>query len=112
MPSDWLKSSPGVENRLREAGIPGIKYVDQGSRGKLSMEDLQNNLKIAQDRMKETGGAPFAKTALFRAKQAIKDYESPTSNFVVFNDALIDIVRKYGIAAIAAIPPAFSQKQQ
>ena len=49
---------------LREAGIPGIKYLDQGSRG---------------------------------AGQG-------SSNFVVFNDKLIDIIKKYGLAGIA--PPA------
>ena len=56
---------------LRKGGIPGIKYLDQGSRA-----------------------------------------EGGTSNFVVFNDALIDIVRKYGIAAIAAIPPALALKNE
>jgi hypothetical protein len=51
---------------MREAGIPGIKYLDQGSR---------------------TGG-------------------SGTSNYVVFDDKLIDILRKYGVSSIAALPPA------
>jgi len=32
--ADWIQHSPGAEQRLREAGIPGIKYLDQGSRGK------------------------------------------------------------------------------
>jgi len=31
-PGDWIKSSPGAEARMNEAGIPGIKYLDQGSR--------------------------------------------------------------------------------
>jgi len=31
--AEWIGSSPGAEERLREAGIPGIKYLDQGSRG-------------------------------------------------------------------------------
>jgi len=57
---------------LRKLDIPGIKYLDQGSRA---------------------------------GKEG-------TSNFVVFNDALIDIVRKYGIAAIAAIPPALALKNE
>jgi hypothetical protein len=48
--------------KLRDAGIPGIKYLDQGSRGS------------------GTG----------------------THNYVVFNDRLIDIVRKYGIAGLIA----------
>jgi hypothetical protein len=33
MPKEWIESSPGAEQRLREAGIPGIRYLDQFSRG-------------------------------------------------------------------------------
>jgi hypothetical protein len=51
---------------LREAGIPGIKYLDQGSRGK----------------------------------------GDGTRNYVVFDDKLIDIMKKYGIAGIGALPAA------
>ena len=47
---------------LQDAGIPGIRYLDQGSRGK----------------------------------------GEGTSNYVVFNDAVIDILRKYGIAGLIA----------
>jgi hypothetical protein len=52
----------GVE-QLREAGIPGIKFLDQGSRG---------------------------------AGQG-------TSNYVVFDDKLIDILRKYGLAGMGML---------
>lgn len=51
-----------ASNALREAGIPGIRYLDQGSRG-------------AGD---------------------------GSRNYVVFDDAIIDIVRKYGIAGLLA----------
>jgi len=51
---------------LREAGIPGIKYLDQGSR---------------------TAG-------------------DGSRNYVVFNHDLINIMRKYGMGSIAALPPA------
>jgi hypothetical protein len=47
-------------NALREAGIPGIKYLDQGSRA--------------------TGEGSY--------------------NYAVFNDKLIDIVKKYGLAGL------------
>jgi hypothetical protein len=50
--------SPEASQALREAGIPGIKYLDQGSRGA----------------------------------------GEGSSNYVVFDDALIEILRKYGIA--------------
>lgn len=46
-----------LSNALREAGIPGIRYLDQGSRG--------------------TGEG--------------------SSNYVVFDDSLIEILRKYGL---------------
>jgi hypothetical protein len=61
----------GVEasQALREAGIPGIKYKDQGSRGA----------------------------------------EGGTSNFVVFDENLIDIIKKYGLAGLLAGGGALTQ---
>lgn len=64
---DTLASLSGIGNvrgasqALRQAGIPGIKYLDQGSRAA----------------------------------------GEGSRNYVVFDDKLIDIVRKYGIAAVA-----------
>ena len=56
--ASWLApKTPEEAQALREAGIPGIRYLDQGSRG---------------------------------AGQG-------TSNYVVFDDKLIEILRKYGI---------------
>lgn len=57
-----LGQNPQTSNQLKEAGIPGIRYLDQGSRG--------------------TG--------------------TGTHNYVVFNDTLIDILRKYGLAGATA----------
>jgi hypothetical protein len=61
----YQRANPNVQvsNRLRDAGIPGIKYRDAGSRGVDGVEG--------------------------------------TRNFVVFDDSLIEIVRKYGIAGAA-----------
>lgn len=56
--------SPEVADALREAGIPGIRYLDQGSRGQ----------------------------------------GQGTSNYVVWTPELIEILRKYGIAAPVAAP--------
>ena len=58
--------APEITRQLVEAGIPGIKYLDQGSR--------------------YAGGG--------------------TSNYVVFDDKLIDILRKYGLAGASASPLA------
>jgi hypothetical protein len=57
-----MKGAENVSAALNEAGIPGIKYLDQGSRNAAGQ----------------------------------------THNYVVFNDRLIDIVRKYGIAGLIA----------
>lgn len=51
---------------LRDAGIPGIKYLDQGSRAS----------------------------------------GEGSRNYVVFDDKLIDIIRKYGMAGLSMLPPA------
>jgi len=59
-------SDPVRSAAFREAGIPGIKYLDQGSRG-------------AGD---------------------------GSRNYVVFDDNLIDILRKYGLAGASASPLA------
>jgi hypothetical protein len=60
---DWLDTGPQewAAQQMREAGIPGIRYLDQGSRS--------------------AGG---------------------TRNYVVFDDSLIEIVRKYGLAGAVA----------
>jgi hypothetical protein len=55
-----------ISRTLREAGIPGIKYLDQGSRSA------------------GTG----------------------SRNYVVFDDKLIDIMKKYGLAGVSALPAA------
>jgi hypothetical protein len=58
-----IGGQPKASQALREAGIPGIKYLDAGSRG-------------AGD---------------------------GTRNYVVFDDKLVSIVRKYGIAGASAM---------
>jgi hypothetical protein len=59
-------SRPAATDALREAGVPGIKYLDQGSR---------------------TAG-------------------DGSRNYVLFDDKLVEILRKYGVASFAALPPA------
>jgi hypothetical protein len=93
-----------VSKILHEAGIPGIKYLDQGSRIISEVNKFGENWFI------KGSSTPYKTKA--EAQAAAEAAGQATSNFVVFNDALINIIRKYGIAAIAAIPPAFSQTQK
>ena len=66
MPKEWIDASPGAEQRMREVGIPGIKYLDQGSRA-------------AGD---------------------------GSRNYVVFDDKLIEILRKYGLTGLLGLGAA------
>ena len=67
-------TEPNISATLQKAGIPGVKYLDQGSR-------------------------------------ALHQQGSATRNYVVFDDKLIDIVRKYSAAGIA-LPPAIAAAYQ
>jgi hypothetical protein len=69
--SDTAGRENAATQALREAGIPGIKYLDQGSRGA----------------------------------------GEGSRNFVVFDDKLVDIIKKYGIAGLPA-PLAAAASQQ
>jgi hypothetical protein len=72
-------SKPAASDVLREAGIPGIKYLDQGSR---TLAARANN----------------PRNANWMADDAAWKASTPTSNYVVFNPAIIDIMKKYGLA--------------
>jgi hypothetical protein len=69
--SDHRSSPRPASNAIKAAGIPGIKYLDQGSR---------------------TAG-------------------DGSRNYVVFDDKLIDIIKKYGLAALG-LPPAMTAGSQ
>ena len=111
---------------LREAGIPGIKYLDQGSRApRILMEGqpIPKDHKAGQaaaGALNVSGNHADAIAALKNAPhiygdatpEAIKllqsgkiaKTEGGTRNFVVFDDKLIDILKNYGIAGLAALP--------
>ena len=116
---------------LREAGIPGIKYLDQGSRtpktllegrpipqdhtaAQLAAEKLDihgsPDAAMASLRRDATQGHPYIREDSQKAHDllqsgAVKRHQPEgTRNFVVFDDKLIDILKKYGIASIGALP--------
>jgi hypothetical protein len=61
-----LPKPSAASEQLKEAGIPGIKYLDRGSR---------------------SAG-------------------EGSRNYVTFRDDIVKILRKYGVASMAALPPA------
>ena len=61
---------------LNKVGIPGIKYLDQGSRGAIIPKSSQH---------------------LYKPWGGELDTPTPTSNYVLFRDDIINIIKKYGI---------------
>ena len=93
---------------LNEAGIPGIKYLDEGSRPRnivdtqhlAALERHNGNWPAAVDEIMRTYHSTPKDKAAYREQLLRKPL--PTSNYVVFNPAIIDIMKKYGIAGAAA----------
>jgi hypothetical protein len=101
--TDILKDR--VTDQLRQAGIPGIKYLDQGSRAAATGLRTPTEVPGVGWRVYHTGGFNDFPTQE-AAKQFYDDtarsgtFPKPTSNYVVFDDKLIDIIKKYGIAGL------------
>ncbi len=85
--------------QFRNAGIPGIKYLDQGSR------DISEQVQSAQkslDYWKGIGDQDKIAMSERVLANAQKMSQHGTSNYVVFDDKLIDIIKKYGMAGLVA----------
>ena len=83
--ADTRGGAPMFSQQLSEAGIPGIKYLDEGSRTAVA------SLASAKGRNAVLGGLDD-EVAWWQQKPL-------TSNYVVFDPSKIDIRKKYGIAA-------------
>jgi hypothetical protein len=100
-----LGSRESASRALREAGIPGIRYLDAGSRGARNVDvspivqpDGRVSWGVYQGAAAQRPIAEFANEA-----EAIAHADKlNTRNYVIFDERLIRIVRKYGIAGLAA----------
>jgi hypothetical protein len=104
------KEKPAVSSWLNQEGIPGIKYLDAGSRPPTYgpyVQDMLNQfgskekaLEVAKQRL---ASAQSVREQI-KAQEAVDALSIPeTRNYVVFDDKLISIVKKYGIAGASAI---------
>ena len=90
--------------KLREAGIPGIRYLDAGSRGNVDVNELRGTVSMWKTAVNKTPNDDYAWKMLEESEAALKQAESGGSrNYVIFDENLINIVRKYGIAGAAAM---------
>jgi hypothetical protein len=113
--SDWsdLRSPAVASKEIMQAGIPGIKYLDQGSRGSgigdaiaKTYGSRESALEVAKQRLEAVNSGPTRAGAAYDRKywqQAIDELSNPqTHNYVIFDDKLIDIIKKYGMAGLIA----------
>jgi hypothetical protein len=104
---------------LSEAGIPGVRYLDAGSR--YTLDNLPDNVitREARQFLDQAGGDPDKALSLFNQSNPVERWaqsernevakviasakKTATRNYVVFDDRLISIVRMYGIGGAAAL---------
>jgi hypothetical protein len=100
--------------RLKAAGIKGIRYLDQGSRaaGNQPAEVAQftTGKNAGKWKVRATTGEVAGPFNSQDEAQTFLDtnFRKSTSNFVVFDDEIIDIMKKYGVA----LPVAAAMKAQ
>lgn len=84
-----------VSNALREAGIPGIRYADQGSREAVNVNDIRGSLSMWQSALKKAPNDEYARQQVDNFKAQLAEAERPlTSNYVIFDDKLTKILSK------------------
>ena len=89
---------------LQSQGIPGIKYLDQGSRGLQDADEIRRQIARVTDTLAQNPNNQTAKDLLSTYQKQLADSTKASRNYVVFDDKLIDILKKYGIAPAAAAP--------
>lgn len=100
---DYAPVGGKAEDRFRDAGIPGIRYLDQGSRAAQAVNDLRGTVSMWERAARKTPDDQYAQQMLAKAKADLAEAESGlTSNYVVFDDKIVSIVKKYGIPGLIA----------
>jgi len=84
-----------ASKQLNEAGIPGIRYLDEGSRGPA------RNIAVAEQQIAK-GGNQIATADEWRAELAKLKATPLTHNYVAFDPSKLDIMAKYGV--IGGVP--------
>jgi hypothetical protein len=92
----------GSSALLHERGIPGIRYLDQGSRTPAALERrmiiARNDLRNAEKR--GIGDPERIRAEIASIENQIRNHPI-TSNYVLFDDKIVDILRKYAIPGAA-----------
>jgi hypothetical protein len=93
---------------LRGSGIPGIRYLDQGSRAIIEppRQIEMNDGSVGWEVDSPTGTRKFTdKPAADAFYKTVRSDKNPTSNYVLFDDALAQNPRKSGQPRPTQGPP-------
>ena len=84
-----------VSEKLAEAGIPGIRYLDQGSRGIMNDARIQDDScrTVTRSAAKDSASTDRCCTKLWGELGIVP----PSYNYVVTDPSKLDILAKYGI---------------
>jgi N12 class adenine-specific DNA methylase/tRNA1(Val) A37 N6-methylase TrmN6 len=106
MPAEWIKSSPGAEQRMLEAGIKGIRYADAPSRprGDVDAEIAHLEALLTENRelLKNPHGALGPEDIADLKKhgadfqERLDKLKNPTRNVVVFDHNDVEITHRNG----------------
>ena len=95
---DWNPSLMGLEDKLRESGVAGFRYLDQGSRGATNVNDIRGSLSMWESALQKNPADEYAQQQVATLRDQLARAERGlTHNYVVFDDKLIEILRKYGL---------------
>jgi len=86
-------------NALREQGIAGVKYLDQGSRDwRILRPEESTSGKFVVGRW--PGGGPEQRYFDNEADALAYFQQNQSRNYTVFDDEIVNILRKYGVAGL------------
>lgn len=96
-------------DQMKDAGIAGIKYMDRDSKtNALAISNAQKRIQKSKDAIASgqttTEGGMDHESLINSAANRLKYLQGHplTHNYVIFNDKILNIVKKYGMAGLIA----------
>jgi hypothetical protein len=98
----YYKQTQGIYNksaspRLNEAGISGIRYLDQGSRPMRGLAQTQDSIAYYKDMLSRHPDDPMLQQQLAAYQADLAKAQQGTSNYVIFDPSKIDIRKMYAV---------------
>lgn len=96
-----MVTAPAASNEMKRAGIPGVKYLDAGSRAAPDTNEIRGSLSMWNKALQKTPNDDYVKQQVAHYTQKLAETEGSLSrNYVVFDPAMIEILRKYGLLGL------------